>query len=1702
MRKIVFTVLMMFFSVFASLAQDVSGWSGSGTASNPYQLATRADLELLATRVNAYNVSNGGTEASPMYRAYKGLYFKLTGDIDLLDSVFEPIGNSYNHAFAGTLDGGGYTIKRLNVSRKGYAGLFGNVDTVGVVKNLTLDNATVVSESYFAGIVAGLCKGTLQDVHVAGSRVGCYTAAVGGLGGSLGTVKNCSVENTTVIGLSGFVGAIAGEIEHGSMETTWATGCTVDGGGTQGMPVGGLVGNLFNSTAVGCYFTGTVDGTYAVNGNRSTNLLVGGLFGRATVSMVNRCFAKALVKGLYGQAHVGGLVGEMLGGYLRYSYATGHVDCAASPYVGGLTGYVNLFKSGSTVYQPEVLSCYTAGTINCSTYQYDTSTGMRELFGTVDTAATLTATSVYYDNQMADLGSQQHGVSTATLTSASGPEGFPAAYWSLAVGSYPRVKGLQDTEAACYSASAIHFYGVNSLGNVARNAGLTALGNTKFELKHGGTCCTLTPDSLVLNGTFGTDTLLMLNGVDTMEYALKIAPVAFEGEGTQASPYLLKTKADMVALSRITTDEQVFFPGTYFKIVNDIDMEHSADFKGICNLPNDVNARFAGVLDGDGHTLHNLALTSYVKWKTEPTSHFGDGTGTPLTGTGGCTLYGGIVGRLETTGVVKNLTVASDATIQFFASSGTFVGDNYGTVENCRNYAEVTGLSNWIGGIVGRNNKGGTVKDCFNAGNVSSGYQNVGGIVGNCAGTVDNCMNTGSVTSRQLSLLNTRSHMYAGGIVGQASGMVMRNCLNTGTVTAVKSNAGGLAGSLGKSSSGDGNNDIYTSMSYGTVYSGDPALVGGLGGSTGTQGKISACWDAQIAPLKASANADLDGALGLLTQQLTSGTALEGYDSSVWDFAAGSYPTLKTFAAEATAAASRQVIVSIDAQQNAMALASDATLAAPQGTTWALAQGTAFSIDGSTLKVPVKPAAVALDTLVATAGAYVKTIALLTPYELALNGAGTQASPYLIANARDWNAVARYMADCKTDLAGKYLKVMNDIDFTDSTLVSMGYDKVNYLQGDLDGAGHTIRGFKFSPTATAQGVIAVVGNKAVVHDLTIEGAVQTTQTYTGGFAGTVLGKMQRCVNKIAVTSTRTGVGGFAAYVGATAQLEDCYNRAPVTGASGTVGGFAASVLEGASIVRCGNEGKVTNQGTQSYTGGFTALSLPATYTSVYNTGDVVNEKSTSSTYAAGLIGSASSGKSHYVLKGCYNTGSVTAKGNLAGLVAGGSSSRYVMVMDSCYNTGAITSASTGSTSSAPTAGLQSYYSSGSSYTHCWNTGAITSEKNMYVAGLLGMRTSNGSSASDAVTIDNCYNTGSIVAGKGTAAGITTTTNGYTVITHCYNAGNISGLDALGGIVSLMSGGNDTIAHCWNEGNITAAVCRAGGIQAYGMATGAITHCFNVGDIATTSTEKGTSVAKSGFCIGGLAGASGAVFTACYNAGKVTGASQVGGLVGVPYPSRTAFYNCYNAGELVADADTCGAIIGVNPANSKVWDDGNVASSVYYTTDYGTYGNVVGTGLSMRNLCTADLGGDFKSLGDYMLPVLVEHGSLQPAVFYAAAVCVQDGDTYSTVTGNFNVGAPAGLVWTPSVTDVAVDGNRATFASTYNGEVVMTATWGPYTKQVKLSCTNATGVASVTGSPAATVVGRYNLQGQPVDAGCQGVQLVRYSDGTTRKVIVK
>ena len=93
---------------------------GSGTAENPYEIATGAQLAYLAeTMWNAYSqganspiISSTGersTDAKPLYNAYTGVYFKLTSDIDLNNKEWTPIG-SYAVRFNGNFDGNGHIV--------------------------------------------------------------------------------------------------------------------------------------------------------------------------------------------------------------------------------------------------------------------------------------------------------------------------------------------------------------------------------------------------------------------------------------------------------------------------------------------------------------------------------------------------------------------------------------------------------------------------------------------------------------------------------------------------------------------------------------------------------------------------------------------------------------------------------------------------------------------------------------------------------------------------------------------------------------------------------------------------------------------------------------------------------------------------------------------------------------------------------------------------------------------------------------------------------------------------------------------------------------------------------------------------------------------------------------------------------------------------------------------------------------------------------------------------------------------------------------------------------------------------------------------------------------------------------------------------------------------------------------------------------
>ena len=241
---------------------------GTGTADDPYQIATAEELWDFAELVNGTD----GNSADP------GAHAKLMNDINLSEICGEnvdgqsvswtPIGNEA-HRYTGTFDGDGHTISGLYIdsSDNDYKGLFGYLSTDG--------NNT----------------GTVKDLSVSGSVKGdWYVGGVVGRNG--GNVINCTFSGSVSGNI--YVGGVVGQ-NGGTVENCYNTGSV------SGNSVGGVVG--YNSSTVeNCYNTGTV--------NVSGNGYVGGVVGLndGSSSTVENCYNTGTVTGT--DDYVGGVVGD------------------------------------------------------------------------------------------------------------------------------------------------------------------------------------------------------------------------------------------------------------------------------------------------------------------------------------------------------------------------------------------------------------------------------------------------------------------------------------------------------------------------------------------------------------------------------------------------------------------------------------------------------------------------------------------------------------------------------------------------------------------------------------------------------------------------------------------------------------------------------------------------------------------------------------------------------------------------------------------------------------------------------------------------------------------------------------------------------------------------------------------------------------------------------------------------------------------------------------------------------------------------------------------------------------------------------------------------------------------------------------------------------------------------------------------------
>ena len=245
-----------------------------GSASHPFIIkkldedGKGIDLNLLAECVNA-GIS------------FKDKVFKLGTDLNYGGIAYIPIGGKYDNEdrfFEGTFDGDGHTIKGVNISSStGDVGLFGGISKGAVIKNLTLDNASITGSDNTGGIVGCNTGGIITNCHVTSSvtikaKDDNSGERFGGIVGNngfyekvgtekkvgtednvlCGTVSHCS-SAATLQSANRLVGGVAGHNEpECTLSNNVVVGATISAYSNYGAIVGYNSGNLDHNYYAGC----------------------------------------------------------------------------------------------------------------------------------------------------------------------------------------------------------------------------------------------------------------------------------------------------------------------------------------------------------------------------------------------------------------------------------------------------------------------------------------------------------------------------------------------------------------------------------------------------------------------------------------------------------------------------------------------------------------------------------------------------------------------------------------------------------------------------------------------------------------------------------------------------------------------------------------------------------------------------------------------------------------------------------------------------------------------------------------------------------------------------------------------------------------------------------------------------------------------------------------------------------------------------------------------------------------------------------------------------------------------------------------------------------------------------------------------------------------------------------------------------------
>jgi len=286
---------------------------------------------------------------------------------------------------------------------------------------------------------------------------------------------------------------------------------------------------------------------------------------------------------------------------------------------------------------------------------------------------------------------------------------------------------------------------------------------------------------------------------------------ALDGDGTEGNPYEITDVDELQAMEEDLS--------AHYVLVTDIDATGTSDWNGGDGFDpiGDVDARFVGALDGQGHTISNLTIDRVDE---EYVGLFG-ATGSEAeiedVQLEQVTIYGdeymgGLVG--SNMGTVTGSSASGyfqareeDNARQGSVHFGGLVGENHGSVTMSYATGELyvpTDGSNshyYVGGLVGSSD--GTVSESFAKVDIESNRAyGVGGLVGKNDGEISNTYATGAVSGRN----------EVGALVGDnGDDAFVTNSYATGK-TEAHFTAGGLVGHNNGNTAGDaGGSEVYDS---------------------------------------------------------------------------------------------------------------------------------------------------------------------------------------------------------------------------------------------------------------------------------------------------------------------------------------------------------------------------------------------------------------------------------------------------------------------------------------------------------------------------------------------------------------------------------------------------------------------------------------------------------------------------------------------------------------------------------------------------------------------------------------------------------------------------------------------------------------------------------------------------------------------------